>query len=248
MTLLALPPGQAHLWHVSLDEVGDPALLASYRAVMSPEETQRHQRYRFERDRLQYLVTRALVRGTLSRYANVDPAAWTFRDNAYGRPEIAGPDGHSALRFNLSNTHGMVVCLVAYGREVGVDVEDTCRLSQTSEIADRFFAPAEVAALRALPVSQQRHRFFEYWTLKEAYIKARGMGLAIPLEKFAFLLEPGSPVRIVIDPSLGDDATRWQFAQFALSPRHTSAAAVERVGHANVEWAVRRTIPLTDSP
>src|SRR6185295_18612851 len=120
-------------------------------------------------------------RTTLSHYAAVDPTAWQFARNRRGRPEISGPLGVAPLRFNLSNTAGLIACLVTLGVDVGVDVEDTHRRGETVRIANRFFSASEVAALEALPPERQRQRFFEYWTLKESYIKARGMGLAIPL-------------------------------------------------------------------
>jgi len=129
-------------------------------------------------------------------------------------------------------------------REVGVDVEDMTRPGQTVEIANQFFSPTEVAALRALAGGAQRHRFFEYWTLKEAYIKARGIGVSLPLEWFSFHLEPGRPVRISFDPSLDDDPLSWQFAQFRLTPRHIGALAIRRRAGSDLDVQVRRTVPL----
>ena len=99
-----------------------------------------------------------------------------------GKPTIAHPKDIAPLSFNLSHTERLIVCLVALDREVGVDAEDTERAGETVEVADRFFSPTEVAALRALPAQSRRRRFFQYWTLKEAYIKARGMGLSLPLK------------------------------------------------------------------
>ncbi len=220
----------------------DPALSTAYEALLAPDERARRARYHFEHSRVEYLLTRALARTTLSRYAPVPPAAWTFRQNSYGRPEIALPE-HGWLRFNLSNTRGLIACVVARDREIGVDVEDTERTGETVGVADRFFSPREVAALRALPEGERRSRFFDYWTLKEAYIKARGMGLAIPLDQFSFLLDGAPPVRIAFDSRLGDDAGSWQFEQFALTARHRTAAAVRREGE-DLRFVVRETVPL----
>jgi 4'-phosphopantetheinyl transferase len=242
--LLDLPEGEVHLWYVLPDTVDDPALLAAYDVLLAPAERTRRDRYMFERNRREYLMTRALVRGTLSRYAKVPPEAWTFRDNAWGRPEI-GLSEHAWLRFNLSNTRGLIACVVARELEIGVDVEDTERQGQTVAIADRFFSPREVASLRALPARSQRDRFFDYWTLKEAYIKARGMGLAIPLDQFSFLLDEAPPIRIAFAPELDDDPSAWQFEQFVLSPRHETAAAVRRGQGRDVRFVVRETVPLT---
>jgi 4'-phosphopantetheinyl transferase len=136
------------------------------------------------------------------------------------------------------------VCLVAREREIGVDVEDIERRGETVAIADRFFSAAAVAALHASPEASRRERFFDYWTLKEAYIKARGMGLAIPLDHFSFLIEMGKPIRIEFDPRLPDDAASWQFAQLRVAPRHLISAAVRRREEPDVRFVVRRTIPL----
>ncbi len=135
--------------------------------------------------------------------------------------------------------------MVAKDLEIGVDVEDTERKSETVGVADRFFSPREVAALHALPEAAQRGRFFDYWTLKEAYIKARGMGLAIPLDQFSFLLDGAPPIRIAFDPRLGDDAATWQFERFTLTARHRTAVAIRRTG-ADLRVVVRATVPLRD--
>lgn len=244
LSLLPLAPGEAHLWYVLPEVVTDPALLQAYQELMTPEELAQQQRFRFARHRHEYLVTRALVRTVLSRYAPVEPRAWRFAKNAYGKPRIASPQNIPPLQFNLSNTAGLIVCLVALEREVGVDGEDMERPGETVEIADRFFSPTEVATLRALPAAAQRHRFFEYWTLKEAYIKARGMGLSLPLEQFSFHLAEGQPVCISFDPRLEDDPLSWQFAQFRPTPRHMIAAALRRRTDSDLTIHVRQTVPL----
>ena len=157
--LRALPEGVADLWIVDPDAIDDPYLIAAYHTVMSPDEAKQQARYRFAEGRREYLVTRALVRRVLSAYAPVLPRDWSFVRNSHGRPEIAGPKDAPRLRFNLSNTRGLVVCLVARDREVGVDVEDTLRRGETVGVADRFFSPFESAALRRQPASRQRDRF-----------------------------------------------------------------------------------------
>jgi 4'-phosphopantetheinyl transferase len=240
---LELSEGEVHLWYVRPDDIEDASLLAAYDALLTPAERARRDRYMFERNRREYLLTRALVRTTLSRYAPVAPEAWTFRENQWGRPQVALAE-HDGLVFNLSNTRGLIACVVAKGLEIGVDVEDTERGGATVGIADRFFSPREVAALHAQPEKAQKSRFFDYWTLKEAYIKARGMGLAIPLDQFSFLLDDAPPIRIAFEPELGDDASTWQFEQFHLSPHHKTAAAVRRGVAPNVRFVVRETVPL----
>jgi 4'-phosphopantetheinyl transferase len=244
--LLSLAPGEVHVWLTTPESITDPALLARYAAWMNPEEAARQARFLFDRHRLQFLVARALVRTTLSRYADRDPAAWRFVHNQWGRPDLDPEHVHDGLRFNLSHTDGLVAVAIARGDpELGVDVEDTWRRSHTDQIADHFFAPAEVAALRALPQERQHGRFFELWTLKEAYIKARGMGLAISLHHFAYALD-GDAVALSVDAVLGDSADGWQFALQSPTSRHRLALAVRFPDRVGMQLRVAHVVPGVD--
>ena len=231
--------------HVDLVHTGDVAAAArrdAYLALMSPDEHERMARLIFERDRRRFLLTRALVRTMLSRYAAVRAADWRFVENVHGRPEILDrPRGVPDLRFNISHTDGLIACAVTIGREVGVDVEHIGR-RLTHDVAGRFFAPQEVKDLAILPEDEQQKAFFDYWTLKEAYIKARGFGLALPLADFAFTLAPPSQPRIAFEPALDDDPETWQFAQAWPTPHHRLALAVRREG-ADLPVRIRRVVP-----
>jgi 4'-phosphopantetheinyl transferase len=218
--------------------------LSACRELLSENEIAKSKRFHFQRDRRRYLVTRALVRSVLSRYAAVDPRAWAFRENEYGRPEIAGPAGVSKLRFNVSHTDGFIACLVGLDRDLGVDVENVRRRGQTVEIADRCFSPTEVDELRRQPPHAQRTRFFEYWTLKEAYIKARGMGLSIRLEEFSFHIEDGRPIRISFGPRLHDDPASWQFWVFRPTDHHILAAGIRRGDEPDLSTVLKPCVPL----
>jgi 4'-phosphopantetheinyl transferase len=231
--------------HIDLLHTANPEALAkvdAYRALMSGDELERMARFVFESDRRAFLLTRALVRTTLSRYAPVPPADWRFIANAHGRPEILDrPAGVPDLRFNISHTTGLIACAVTIGREVGVDVEHIVR-ALTHDVAGRHFAPAEVNDLRRLPEDQQRRVFFDYWTLKEAYIKARGFGLALPLGDFAFKLNPPHAPTIAFEPALEDDPATWQFLQQWPTPQHRLALAVRREGH-DLPVRIRDVVP-----
>jgi 4'-phosphopantetheinyl transferase len=181
------------------------------RSILSTDEQAQLDRIAVASRRREYLAAHALVRTTLSRYADVEPAAWTFRENAWGRPEVVG----HALRFSLSHTDGLVAVAVTHDRDVGIDVEALDRRPATPELADHFFAPVEAAAVRAQP-----ERFLEYWTLKEAYVKARGMGMAIPLDQFWF---DGPELALT-----AVDAERWRFERFRPTANHALAVCVER--------------------
>ncbi|HEX4149214.1 MAG TPA: 4'-phosphopantetheinyl transferase superfamily protein [Pirellulales bacterium] len=242
-SLLPLGDDEVHLWHLDPDTVGDPSILDSYRRLLSADERERHGRFRVAGVRHQFLVTRGMVRTILSSYGPLEPAAWQFQCNEFGRPELANFPGPRLLRFNLSHSHGSIVCGVVWNRDLGVDVEYIDRRSGGPHLARRFFAPREVDDLLALPLAEQRSAFFDYWTLKESYIKARGKGLAIPLDKFGFVLRRGQPIRIECHAELCDDPGRWQFMQVDLSPRHRLALAVERVSGADCCLVMRPFSP-----
>ncbi len=234
---------QVHLWLTDPLSNRDAGLLAAYDGLLTEAERARGGRYRFERDRHAFLVTRALVRTVLSRYCSVGPADWRFVENEYGRPEIAGPLGHPPLRFNLSHTAGLIACVVALDREIGVDVEVVGHRS-TVAIAEDFFAEPEIAALRKLAEPERIQQFYAIWTLKESYIKARGMGLAIALDQFWFDLERGPQPIIEIDSRLDDSAETWQFERQRPTPDHHLALAIRREAEPDLPVVQRHTVPL----
>jgi 4'-phosphopantetheinyl transferase len=225
------------VWWADPDEVGEGALLH----LLSDDERARHDRFHFAPDRHVYAVAHALKRCGLSRFAPFAPSAWRFEENPYGRPEVAPGLVDRPLRFNLSHTRGLVALAVTDSRDVGVDVEHRYPRSFDLGVAESFFAPSEVAALFALPADRQRERFFTYWTLKEAYIKARGMGLALPLDQFAFdLTGPDGEPRIRFEPALTDDANTWTFRLFLPAPDRPLAVAVR--------GATGERVPVTLEP
>ena len=224
----AIPLDEVHVHHLAPELVSHAELFARHAGILSTDERARHDRFLMERSRLEFLATRVLVRRTLSLYTGAEPADLAFEKNHWGRPELVSPRA-PALHFNLSNTAGLVVIALASTREIGIDVEDTERHGETVKVADRFFAPREIEQLHAAPAALRRSLFFDFWTLKEAYIKARGMGLAIPLDQFAFRLEP-RPIRVELDPRLGDEASTWRFDQLDLGARHRVSVAVRSAG------------------
>lgn len=241
--------GQIHLWLCFYESICDPALLNEYVGLLSAAELRQQRRFYFERDRHRYLVTRAMVRTVLSKYAPITPKEWVFTTNPYGRPEVANQDAAAQrIAFNLSHTSGLIVLGVTRDRAIGVDVENVREQRAALEVADRFFAPSEVAALRALPTEEQERRFFEYWTLKESYIKARGMGLSIPLHRFAFQVEDRGEIRLTIDPSLEDCSERWAFWLFEPAAQCVAAVCAARADSGTCSLWLSRTVPLFEAP
>ncbi len=222
-----------HVYLADPVALADPERVQRYLALLEPPELEQYRRFHFDHNRQEYLVTRALVRTVLSKYVARAPGDWRFVRTEHGRPLIAGAQDDPEARwlvFNLTNTTGLVACAVARDREVGVDAEWMDRRGQQLEVADRFFSAPEVAELRARPPERQLDRFFDYWTLKESYIKAVGKGLTLPLESFALVLEEGRPIRLRVFPPIQDDPESWQFHLCSPVPRHRLAVAVRRRG------------------
>lgn len=241
---LACRPGTVDLWCSFYEEAWEAELASAQALLMTEDERDRHRRLHFERDRRMFLATRALVRSALSHYADVAPEAWRFAVGERGRPYVTGPACAPSINFNLSNTRGLVVCAVSLAHtEIGVDVEWVDRPGETVALAESYFSPREVRDLLALPASRQRLEFFRYWTLKESYIKARGEGLAIPLDRFSFLLDDRAAIHIDIDTTLRDDARRWRFAQVTAGPSHLIAVCADTAG-ASLSLRAVENIPL----
>lgn len=238
---LILPDDEIHLWVIP-EELVPSDLFPHYQSMLGADELERHQRRRSEADRHRFLITRAAVRLTLSAYIPaVAPADWRFSANAHGRPEAIFPVGTPSLQFNISHATGMVVLAFTCSGELGVDVEDTWRECQIEELAARFFSAAEAETLLALPQEQQRARFFDLWTLKEAYIKACGMGLAIPLGSFGYRFEREA-IGIDFDAARHDTQERWQLWQLRPSQRHQVGLAF--AGEKPMRLQGRTLIPL----
>lgn len=210
---VALAPNAAHVWLCRDDEITEPRLLSRYRQCLNDEEWQRHENYHFSAHRHQYLVTRAMVRYVLSLYCpDATPAQWTFTRTRHGRPLISGPQCAPAIAFNVSHTQGLVCLLVSLHARCGIDAEGMSRKRDYMHIARRFFHREEYEQLLQLPAEQQTRRFYALWTLKEAYVKARGGGLSIPLDSFNFQFDE-SRRRIRLDPTSSDDAASSNFWQ-----------------------------------
>ena len=235
------------VWTVRQDAPAVQARLTDYRALLTGDEWQRADRFAQEDDRARFVIGRALARSTLSRYFPVRPCDWPIAIDDRGRPELRErPPGAPDLRFNLSHTPGLIACAVTIGREVGVDVEFVGRRLTYDNIPERFFSASEVADLRALPEEEQTTAFFDYWTLKESYIKARGLGLALPLGQFTFRRRRDRAPAIEFAPELRDDPASWQFAQFWPTARHRMAVAVRRTG-ADLPITVTERVPEVEA-
>ena len=226
------------LWWVRPESfTATPAALA----LLDPQERVQQQRYIPPAKRHEYLVTRVLVRSVLGEMLGADPAALRFVRNQWGCPALAPESATSPVHFNVSHTDGLVVCLVSTEQQVGVDTELLSRAPTLLKLAPRVFALKEQRDLAALPADQQAQRAVQLWTLKESYIKARGMGLALRLGGFAFLFDQGL-LRLEVEAELNDDGANWQFQTQTLGAHMISTAIAAPAQQGNVAANASGTI------
>jgi 4'-phosphopantetheinyl transferase len=218
----ALDSAQVPIWFFRWDAPPRVDLARALYALLSQEERARHAAFHFDRDRDAYLFAHSLVRRVLSQYDSAPAASWRFECNEYGKPFIAAPS--SDLYFSLTHTAGLVACAVSLHAEIGVDAERIDRAVEFLMLARRFFAPPEADTLEAAPETILPERFFTLWTLKEAYIKARGMGLSLPLHDFEMRpCTSGAAEIAFLRPTSADDAD-WRLHSFGAGPHLISAA------------------------
>jgi 4'-phosphopantetheinyl transferase len=221
----------------------DPALLEAYRRLLPPEEVRREQQFRQPWSRLEYLVSRVLARVALSAETGEPLAGWQFVHNAHGKPAVAS-EYSPPLEFNLSHTRGLVVCGVSRLGPVGVDVEELSRPMREVDFARRFFAPSEAAALESAADAERHELFFRFWTLKEAWLKAVGLGLSFPLERFAFSLADNRSPRLTLPPDYPERADHWTFGEVKLGGQHQVAVVVRAAGVQPMSISLREVVPL----
>ncbi len=231
------------LWYALTPPLELPAVQARLRARLTEEDLARLARTAPGRFRALRTIAWVLARTVLARHGGWPPEAWRFREGPRGKPEIAGPGGAPALHFNLSHTTGLVACAVA-GDEVGADVEWVGRRTDPARLARRFFAPAEAEAIESpADEDRRRRRFFELWTLKEAYLKARGEGLTRRLDGVTFDVQAGAAPLAAFAPPSADDPAAWQFFLVRPTPDHVAAVALRRPRVRPARLVVRQAIP-----
>ena len=212
------------VWCASLEQ--DEASVAAFFHTLSADEKARAQRFYFARDQRHFVVGRGVLRDILSRYLDMQPQELLFSYGPKDKPGLAPALVERsakalALRFNLSHSGGLALYAFTYGREVGIDIERLRPLEDAERIARRFFSAAEVQVFCALPARLRLEGFFNCWCRKEAYIKATGDGLSMPLDRFTVSLIPGEPARFLQVEDDPAEAARW----CALSRRRVRARA-----------------------
>jgi 4'-phosphopantetheinyl transferase len=206
-------------------DAADAGHRAAWQAVLSAEERDRAARFRFDADRDAFMAAHALLRAMLSERAEVAPETWRFVAGPAGKPALDPAHGLPWLRFNLTHARSLVACAVAVGEDIGIDVESLDRRPPAEGLAARWFAPEENACLAAMPEPARTEAFLRFWTLKEAFVKATGDGIALGIERVVFTLDPP---RLLRAPPESGALAAWRFLQAEPVPRHVLAVALRR--------------------
>jgi 4'-phosphopantetheinyl transferase len=217
---------QAHIWRAGLQQ--EPSTVRKFLDILAPEERERADKFHFRKDYEHFVVARGVLRNLLGGYLNKHPASIRFSYNQYGKPALADGRGDKRLCFNMSHSHELALYGFVRGREIGLDVEFMCEDSASLEVAKRFFAPQEVATLRALSQELQTTAFFNCWTRKEAYIKALGEGLSHPLNSFAVSFAPGEVAALLSTDNDPQEASRWSVVEIIPATGYAAALVVKR--------------------
>ncbi len=215
------------IWQADLEV--HPLELNRLQNSLSPDELDRAARLHFARDRRHFIVARAILRDILARYLHHPPPELRFSYSAHGKPSLARNWYSAGLRFNISHASSLAVYAISCHREVGIDIERIEPKWAVWEIADKFFTPNETATLRSLPANLLSEAFFNCWTRKEAYVKARGTGLQTALDSFEVSLAPGEQATFLSEGESG-----WSLKALPIDRGYVAAIAVE--GH---DWRPR---------
>jgi 4'-phosphopantetheinyl transferase len=241
---MIIRPKTIYIWFAFPDEIQDEKLLAEYLTILPSAELEQLTKFRHIRHQHRFLIGRVLTRTILSSCTSISPESLLFSRNSYGRPSLQHSAQSSSIRFNLSYTEGLVAFALTSGQEVGVDVENTRVDIDCLGIAKQYFSRNELKDLVHLPQEHLKERFFEYWTLKESYIKAKGLGLSMPLNQFSFSLCTHGSDQITISPLPTKKSEFWQFKLLDPSPHHKAALSVCRDNESHFKISVKKMVPL----
>jgi 4'-phosphopantetheinyl transferase len=213
------------IWQLSLDQ--SPATVNQLRQLLSADEEERARRFHFEVDRQHFIVGRGCLRIILSRYLKIRPEEIEFTYTDYGKPQIAASGTpRQPLNFNLAHSRGVALYAFTLLGEIGVDIEYIRPEFPDEEIARRFFSASEVARLGDLPVETRPQAFFNCWTRKEAFIKAKGVGLSLPLDQFDVTLDPAEPAALLRTRWNENEAAYWSLRAIETTRGYAAAVAV----------------------
>lgn len=212
---------QIHVWHVALARSGFAEL--KLRALLAPEEQEAADRFRFAPDRRSFIIRRAVLRSLLARYLDRPAHGVSFHYGSHGKPNLVPAINPQEIRFNCSHSRDYALIALTRRREIGVDVAWHDPAVSPQELIPTVFSPQEQRALAQLPPALQQHAFFTAWTRKEAYIKALGLGLSFPLNRFSVSLSPEAPAALLEVTENPHELIRWSMETLAVGPEYSAA-------------------------
>ncbi len=218
---LNMKSDEVHIWLASLDI--DRTSLKNLKKILSEDEIKRAEKFYFEKDKNHFIACRSILRNILSLYLNVPAGDIKFSYNPYGKPSVP----EKKISFNLSNSYGLAIYGITCDKEIGIDIEHIPEDFSWEEIVEQFFSKKEIMELYKTPCDMRKKAFFNCWTRKEAYIKAKGMGLSIPLDSFDVSLIPGEPVKLLEVRGKKEEKSRWFLKEILINNNYISALAVE---------------------
>jgi 4'-phosphopantetheinyl transferase len=229
---MALNSDEVHVWRVSLN--ASQETIERLRQYLAPDERARAERFRFAKDHNQFIIGRGLLRALIGRYLACEPHEVCFGYSSYGKPSLDGYQAEAGLQFNISHSHQLALLAFMYRKDIGIDIEYMRPDVEFEQLAEHFFSPDERAVLLGVPPPLRQQTFYNCWTRKEAYIKARGEGLSIPLDIFDVSLRPGEPAALLQSRENPAEVTRWSLHALTPGEHYAAALAVE-----GVHWQLR---------
>ena len=231
-TQLTLGHGEVHVWRANLDAAFP--LLNSLQKLLSPRELNRYQRFHRQKDAAYFLARRGVQRLILERYVGIPPSTLRFARSKHGKPELVTQRNEALVSFNASHSDGLALYAIACEREVGVDVERCHRKSETEQIASRYFTSRESQKLLAIPTDHRNEAFYACWTRKEAYMKAKGLGLRLGLDQFEVGFAPGEPAALLSSSEGPEEVERWSMKELYPSDGYLGAVCA-----AGADWSLK---------
>jgi 4'-phosphopantetheinyl transferase len=226
---LTLSADEVHVWHADLDKHAAD----HHRPLLSDDEIARADRFHFAKDRDHYIVARGLLRKLLASYLSIRATELRFAYAEKGKPSLDGSQS-GAINFNLAHSKARAIYAFSLGRQIGVDLEYIREDLESDRIAERFFSAREISELKTVPAELRKQAFFNCWTRKEAYIKARGEGLSLPLDEFDVSLLPGEAAALLGNNKEPDEVRRWTMQSVSVAAGYVAALVVEGDG-----WALK---------
>jgi len=213
---------EVHIWSASLDRPE-----SRFQELLSQDERDRAGRFIFERDRTQYIVRQGILRILLGNYLGIEPGLVRINYGKNDKPVLADIYDSTEMHFNLSHSEGLAIYAFTGDREIGIDIEQIRDIPDMEQIFERFFSPRENEVFHILPENRRKEAFFNCWTRKEAFIKATGDGLSMPLDKFDVSLVPDEPARLLRIEGDTEEVSRWSMQDLKGASGFAAALAVK---------------------